>query len=131
MREWTFLGKVGTVTKPTKKGDEPGALELEFHTIRTETGEEYPAVGFASDFAGETKSRNIGVIAGAAVLGAVVGKKAGDGGTTDTLIGAAAGAAAGAGIVRALPGKHLNLPEGAEMVVTLVEDTYLPYTKER
>ena len=47
------------------------------------------------------------------------------------LIGAAAGAAAGAGIVRALPGKHLNLPEGSEMIVTLVEDTYLPYKPKR
>lgn len=131
MSEWTFLGTVGAVNKPTKKGDKPGSLELEFHTIRTETGAEYTALGFASDFAGETKNRNIGVVAGAAVLGAVVGNKAGDGGTTDTLIGAAAGAAAGAGIVRALPGKHLNLPEGAEMIVTLVEDAYLPYAKER
>jgi hypothetical protein len=126
---WIFVGEVSAVVKPKKKKDMPGELALDFHTIQSKEGAEYPAEAYVSEFAGETKKRNIGVIVGTAVAGAVVGKKAG-GDSEDALIGAAVGAAAGAGIVRALPGKHLELSAGSELVVTLVSDTVLPYVEE-
>jgi hypothetical protein len=126
MDRWVLLGTVTAVMKPQKKKDRPGELELTFHAVRTEAGEEIPVEAFASELAGSTRKRNIGIVAGGAVLGAIIGKQAG-GDTEDAILGAAAGAAAGAGAVRALPGRHLHLEEGSELVVTFVGDTPLPF----
>jgi hypothetical protein len=125
LKRWTLVGRVTLVLHPERKGDRAGGLELAFETVVTDTGDEYPLAAVATGVAGDTKKRNVGVIAGGALVGAIIGKKKGD--TDEALVGAAAGAAAGAGIVRALPGKHLDLPEGAEMVLTLLDDARLPY----
>jgi hypothetical protein len=124
--KWILMGSVLSVTKPEKKGDIPGELEIAFENVRMEDGTKHPVVGYVTAIAEGARKRNIGVIAGAAAAGAILGKAEG-GDTKDAVLGAAIGAAAGVGIVRALPGKHLELEKGDEMTVTLVEDALLPY----
>lgn len=123
---WTLLGRVALVARPERKDDRPGSLDLSFYAVRTDQDEEYPLEAVATEFAGDTRERNVGMVVGGALLGAVVGKKSG-GEADDAALGAAAGALAGAGLVRALPGKHLDLPAGTELGITLTGDAYLPF----
>jgi len=124
LKRWKLIGRVAVVMHPEGKDDRPGGLEIHFDTVRAAGGEERRFPATSGGVAEGTRKRNVGVVAGTAVLGAIIGENQGD--TDEALVGAAAGAAAGAGIVRALPGRHLDLPEGAALVVTLVEDVQLP-----
>ncbi|MBP7147870.1 MAG: glycine zipper 2TM domain-containing protein [Acidobacteria bacterium] len=119
---WTLLGTVTEVVKPQAKKDTPGELHLAFHTIRTDSGSQFPISGIATGVGGSSKNRNLGIVAGSTIVGALLGKKVGDD-KKDTWIGAAAGAAAGAAIVRALPGQHLNLEPGTPLDVKITSTT--------
>ena len=88
-------GKV-TEAKPAKKVGGSSQLAVEFVSLRLSTGETVP---FHAQFSTKGKSstgRDVGIIAGAAAGGAIVGNQVigDDGGTKGALIGAAAGAIA-------------------------------------
>lgn len=88
-------GKV-TEAKPAKKIGGSSRLAVEFSSIRLPDGDTAP---FSAQFSSKGKSatgRDVGIIAGAAAGGAIVGNQVidDDGGTKGALIGAAAGAIA-------------------------------------
>jgi len=88
-------GKV-TEAKPAKKIGGSSRLNVEFTSIRLPAGDSAP---FHAAFSTKGKSatgRDVGIIAGAAAGGAILGNQVidDDGGTKGALIGAAAGAIA-------------------------------------
>lgn len=132
IKRWRLLGSVARVQAPESKGDVPAELEIAFSTLRNMTDEskqDYPIVGMISEVGGESKKRNTGIMIGAAVAGAILGKKVG-GDTKDAVIGAAAGAGIGAGVVRALPGKQIELEKDSVLTITLTEDAILPVAED-
>ena len=85
-----------TEAKPAKKVGGSSRLNVEFTTLRLPTGDTAP---FHAAFSTKGKSatgRDVGIIAGAAAGGAILGNQVidDDGGTKGALIGAAAGAIA-------------------------------------
>jgi len=69
--------------------------------------------------AGSTRARNLGVVAGGAAAGAVVGNNVGD--HNHTVLGAVVGAATAAGIVSQTKGYQVELKAGTVMNFTISE----------
>ncbi|MFN7965019.1 MAG: hypothetical protein U0V87_04935 [Acidobacteriota bacterium] len=133
IKRWRLVGVVSRLQKPQAKGDAPAELEITFNQLRNVVAEEkkdYTIRGVLSEIGGSSKKRNTGIMIGGAVAGAILGKKIG-GDTKDAVLGAAAGAGIGAGVVRALPGQHIELAKDDALVVTLSEDAILPVAEDK
>ena len=73
--------------------------------------------------AGSTRARNLGVIAGGAAAGAVVGNNVGE--KSHTVLGAVIGGATAAGIVAKTKGYQVELKDGTVVSFTVSESVSL------
>jgi hypothetical protein len=109
---------VGTVTAstPAHKGDR-AMLDLALASV-TVGGHNYHVRGNTEPvIAGSTRARNLGAIAGAAAVGAIVGHAIG-GSTKGTVIGAVVGGGTATGVVSQTKGYQVVLKEGTPLTFT-------------
>ena len=111
----SVVGTVSGVT-PARKGDR-AMLDLALTSV-TVDGHSYRVRGSTEAvIAGSTRARNLGAIAGAAAVGAVVGQAIG-GSTKSTVIGAVIGGGAATGAVSQTKGYQVVLKEGTPLTFT-------------
>jgi len=111
----SVVGTVSGVT-PAHKGDR-AMLDLALASISVD-GHTYKVQGSTEAvIAGSTRARNLGAIAGATAVGAVVGHAVG-GSTKGTIIGAVIGGGAATGVVSQTKGYQVVLKEGTPLTFT-------------
>jgi type IV secretion system protein VirB10 len=111
----------GTVTsvKPAHRGDR-AMLDLGLTSIVV-GNRQYPVRGSTEAvIAGSTRARNLGAIAGATAVGALVGHAIG-GSSKGTIIGAVVGGGAATGVVAASDGYQVVLKQGIPLTFTTNE----------
>jgi hypothetical protein len=111
----SVVGTVSGVT-PAHKGDR-AMLDLALASISVD-GHTYKVHGSTEAvIAGSTRARNLGAIAGATAVGALVGHAVG-GSTKGTIIGAVVGGGAATGVVSQTKGYQVVLKEGTPLTFT-------------
>ena len=111
----TVTGVVNSVT-PAKKGDR-ASLGLAVRSVSANGSTINVDATTEPIVAGSTRARNVGVVAGSAAAGALIGKAAGGG--KGALIGGLIGAAAGGAGVASSKGYQVKLKEGAVLTFTV------------
>jgi len=112
-------GTISGVT-PAKQGDR-AMLDLAL-TSFTVGDHDYPVHGtMESVVAGSTRARNLGVIGGAAVAGAIIGHQVNNS-DKGTLVGGLIGAGAATGAVSQTKGYQVVLKQGTPLTFTTRED---------
>ena len=94
-------------------------LDLAVRSIRVNGREETVMANAGEIVAGSTRARNLGVVAGGAAAGAVVGNNVGD--HNHTLLGAVIGGAAAAGAVSKTRGYQVELKDGTVMSFSVTQ----------
>jgi len=91
-------------------------LQLDLTSIRVGNSEQRVAASAEAVVAGSTRKRNLGVVAGGAVAGALIGKSVGDG--RNGIAGGLVGGTAATGVVATTKGFQVVLAEGTVMNFT-------------
>jgi hypothetical protein len=92
-------------------------LELHVRNIRVNGRNEAIGASAAPVIAGSTRKRNVGAVAGGALVGALIGKSVGDG--RNAAVGGLVGGAATAGVVAGTKGYQVVLSNGTVMRFTV------------
>jgi hypothetical protein len=109
------VGTVAAVT-PAKKGDR-AMLDLTLASVNVDGRNYHLRASTEAVIAGSTRARNLGAIAGATAVGAVVGHAIG-GSTKSTVIGAVIGGGAATGAVSQTKGYQVVLKQGTPLTFT-------------
>ena len=109
---------VVTAVIPAKKGSR-AMLDLAVRSIQVNGRSQAVTANAGEIVAGSTRARNLGVIAGGAAAGAVVGNNVGD--HNHTALGALIGGATAAGVVSKTRGYQVELKDGTVMSFTVSE----------
>jgi hypothetical protein len=114
-------GAVAAVV-PAKKMGGQASLDLEFHTLKLESGEEVAVQASVHRMAKSQTGKDAATIGGAAAGGALLGRLIGhnDGNEArGTAAGALVGGAAGTAVAASNKGDEVTLPEGATLRLRL------------
>ncbi len=107
---------------PARKGSR-AVLALVVRGIQVQGREEALTADAPEIIAGSTRARNLGVVAGGAALGAVVGNNVGE--HNHTLLGALIGGATAAGVLSRTRGYQVELKDGTVLSFTVTESLTL------
>ena len=105
-----------TGATPAKRGSR-AMLELGIRSIRVDGRNEAGGASAAPVIAGSTRTRNVGAVAGGALVGALIGRSVGDG--RNAAVGGLVGGAATAGALAGTKGYQVVLSDGTIMNFTV------------
>jgi hypothetical protein len=115
-------GKVTDVVRAsrTKSAETLARLNLEFTSLATVGGSEsiHGTLAGGEKKASSTTGKDVGIIVGSGVGGAILGKVIGKSGKA-TAVGGVLGAAAGMGVAAAMKGNEVSLPAGTKLTIVL------------